>query len=47
MKNSAGFAKSTNGGVNWIVNENIYAMNGVKTSSLSPCRISVSTDILI
>lgn len=26
----AGFAKSTNGGVNWIVNENIFDMNGIQ-----------------
>ncbi|MCX7832836.1 MAG: T9SS type A sorting domain-containing protein [Ignavibacteria bacterium] len=25
-----GFAKSTNGGANWIVNENIYDMNGIQ-----------------
>lgn len=37
-----GFAKSTNGGVNWSVNENIYAMNGVKTSSLSPWNIRIN-----
>ena len=37
-----GFANSTNGGVNWNVSENIYAMNGVKTSSLQPWNIRIN-----
>ncbi|MDQ3019583.1 MAG: T9SS type A sorting domain-containing protein [Bacteroidota bacterium] len=37
-----GFAKSSNGGVSWIVNENIYAMNGVKTASLQPWNIRIN-----
>ncbi|MEO8447599.1 MAG: T9SS type A sorting domain-containing protein [bacterium] len=37
-----GFARSTNGGVNWVTNENIFAMNGVKTSSLQPWNIRIN-----
>lgn len=37
-----GFARSTDGGVSWIVNENIYAMNGVKTASLQPWNIRIN-----
>ncbi|MEO8666064.1 MAG: hypothetical protein ABI462_11275, partial [Ignavibacteria bacterium] len=37
-----GFARSANGGVNWIVNENIFEMNGVKTSSLMPWNIRIN-----
>ncbi|MEO8209704.1 MAG: T9SS type A sorting domain-containing protein [bacterium] len=37
-----GFAKSSNGGVNWLVNENIYEMNGVKTASLQPWNIRIN-----
>lgn len=37
-----GFAKSTNGGVSWIVNEAIYEMNGVKTASLQPWNIRIN-----
>ena len=37
-----GFAKSSNGGVNWTTNENIYAMNGVKTASLQPWNIRIN-----
>lgn len=37
-----GFAKSTNGGENWISTENIYSMNGVKTSSLQPWNIRIN-----
>ena len=37
-----GFATSSNGGVNWSVNENIYAMNGVKTASLQPWNIRIN-----
>ncbi|MBX7042831.1 MAG: T9SS type A sorting domain-containing protein [Ignavibacteria bacterium] len=37
-----GFAKSTNGGVNWSVNESVYQTNGIKTSSLSPWGIRVN-----
>ncbi len=37
-----GFATSTNGGASWSVNENIYACNGVKSSSLQPWNIRVN-----
>ncbi|MEO6695853.1 MAG: T9SS type A sorting domain-containing protein [Ignavibacteria bacterium] len=37
-----GFAKSTNGGLNWIVNESAYNMNGVKTSILAPWNIRIN-----
>jgi hypothetical protein len=37
-----GFAKSSNGGVNWSVNENIFNMNGSKTSSLQPWNIRIN-----
>ncbi|MCY7363220.1 MAG: T9SS type A sorting domain-containing protein, partial [Ignavibacteria bacterium] len=37
-----GFAKSSNGGANWIVTENAYSMNGSKTSSLSPWNIRIN-----
>ncbi|MBS1518862.1 MAG: exo-alpha-sialidase [Bacteroidetes bacterium] len=37
-----GFAVSQDGGISWTVNENIYACNGVKTSSLSPWNIRVN-----
>jgi hypothetical protein len=34
-----GFAKSTNGGLNWQVTENAYSCNGIKTAQLSPWTI--------
>lgn len=37
-----GFGKSTNGGLNWSVNENAYNCNGIKTSSLQPWGIRVN-----
>jgi hypothetical protein len=37
-----GFAKSTDGGISWITNENIYPMNGVKTASLQPWNIRIN-----
>ncbi|MDZ4711468.1 MAG: T9SS type A sorting domain-containing protein, partial [bacterium] len=37
-----GIAVSSNGGANWTVNENVYACNGVKSSSLSPWNIRVN-----
>jgi len=37
-----GFAKSTNGGVNWTVTECAYDCNGIKTSSLAPWGIRVN-----
>jgi len=37
-----GFARSSDGGVSWTVNENIYAMNGVKTASLQPWNIRIN-----
>lgn len=37
-----GFGRSTNGGLNWIVNENIFEMNGVKTSNLQPWGIRIN-----
>ncbi len=37
-----GFAKSTNGGVDWIASENAFNMNGVKTSSLLPWNIRIN-----
>lgn len=38
-----GFAKSTNGGANWSVNESIYNCNGIFTSQLSPWSIRVNS----
>lgn len=37
-----GFAKSTNGGVNWSATECAYDCNGIKTSSLAPWGIRVN-----
>ncbi len=37
-----GFAKSSDGGNNWNVNENIYEMNGVKTASFQPWNIRIN-----
>ncbi len=37
-----GFSRSTDGGANWNVNENIFAMNGVKTASLQPWNIRIN-----
>lgn len=37
-----GFARSTDGGVSWNVSENIFDMNGVKTSSLQPWNIRIN-----
>lgn len=37
-----GFAKSTNGGANWSLNESIYNCNGIFTSQLSPWGIRVN-----
>ncbi|MBS1516831.1 MAG: T9SS type A sorting domain-containing protein [Bacteroidetes bacterium] len=37
-----GFGISTNGGVTWTVNENIFNTNGVKTSSLQPWNIRIN-----
>ncbi|MBK8981803.1 MAG: hypothetical protein IPM38_05625 [Ignavibacteria bacterium] len=37
-----GLAISTNGGVNWNVNESIFECNGVKSSSLSPWNVRVN-----
>ena len=31
----AGFGKSTNGGVNWVVTDNIFDMNGIRTTNLN------------
>ena len=39
---SIGFAKSTNGGVNWSVQESVYDCNGVKTSSQAPWSIRIN-----
>jgi hypothetical protein len=38
-----GFAKSTNGGVNWIVNENAIDCNGIRTTQLSPWFIRANS----
>lgn len=38
-----GFAKSTNGGVNWIVTENAIDINGIRTSTLSPWTIRANS----
>lgn len=38
-----GFAKSTNGGVNWIVNENAINCNGIRTTQLSPWTIRANS----
>lgn len=38
-----GFAKSTNGGANWSVNESIYDCNGIFSSQLSPWSIRVNS----
>lgn len=37
-----GFAKSTNAGANWIVNNNAFTMNGIRTSSFEPYNIRVN-----
>lgn len=37
-----GFAASTNGGASWVVTENAYDCNGVKTTSLQPWNIRVN-----
>jgi len=37
-----GFGKSTNGGLNWSLNECAYDCNGIKSSSLSPWGIRVN-----
>lgn len=37
-----GFASSSDGGNTWNVNENIYAMNGIKAASLQPWNIRVN-----
>jgi hypothetical protein len=37
-----GFSKSSNGGETWISTENIFNMNGVKSSSLSPWNIRIN-----
>jgi hypothetical protein len=37
-----GFASSTNGGANWVVTENAYDCNGIKTTSLQPWNIRVN-----
>jgi hypothetical protein len=39
----AGFAKSVNGGVNWTVNENIYDMNGIRSSSYNGWGVRVNS----
>lgn len=38
-----GFAKSTNGGANWIVTENAIDINGIRTSTLSPWTIRANS----
>ncbi len=38
-----GFAKSTNGGVNWQVNENAINCNGIRTSQLPPWTIRANS----
>jgi hypothetical protein len=38
-EDAIGFAVSTNGGDNWIVSENAFDCNGIKTSQLSPWTI--------
>lgn len=42
-----GFAKSTNGGINWNVNETVYNCNGIFTSQLAPWNIRVNSYPLI
>jgi len=37
-----GFARSSDGGNTWNVNENIYAMNGIKAASFQPWNIRVN-----
>lgn len=39
IEDRVGFAVSTNGGINWSVQESAYDVNGIKTSSLSPWTI--------
>ena len=38
-----GFAKSTNGGVNWTVTENAIDINGIRTTQLSPWLIRANS----
>lgn len=38
-----GFAKSTNGGSNWAVNESVYECNGIFSSQLYPWQIRVNS----
>lgn len=38
----AGFAKSTNGGINWVVTENAYDMNGIRSTSFNGWNIRVN-----
>ncbi len=41
-ENLAGFAVSSNGGVNWTVNQNVYAMNGINGTLLTKGNIRVN-----
>ncbi|CAN5537295.1 hypothetical protein BH10BAC5_BH10BAC5_05590 [soil metagenome] len=43
VERGIGFASSTNGGVNWNVQENIFSITGIKTSSLQPWGIRVNS----
>jgi hypothetical protein len=38
----AGFAKSTNGGINWVVTENAYDMNGIRATSFNGWGVRVN-----
>ncbi|MBE2219492.1 MAG: T9SS type A sorting domain-containing protein [Ignavibacteria bacterium] len=38
----AGFAKSTNGGINWVVTENAYDMNGIRATSFNSWGVRVN-----
>lgn len=38
-----GFAKSTNGGINWQVTENAFDCNGIRTTQLSPWNIRANS----
>jgi hypothetical protein len=38
-----GFAKSTNGGINWVVTDNAYDMNGIRSSSYNGWGVRVNS----
>ncbi len=42
-EDAIGFARSTNGGLNWQVSENAYDCNGIRTTQLSPWNIRANS----